>query len=127
MTGQPLQHDVTTSAPLQALVGELQGRHGTCINSVLFYGSCLRSGNVFDGLVDLYVIVDSYRACYGSSWQALANWLLPPNVFYIELPVADKTLRCKYTVISSADLERGASRWFQSYIWGRFTQPVDII
>ena len=112
---------------LQYLVDALLSRHGSGINSMLFYGSCLRSGNVFDGLVDLYLIVDNYRSFYGNRRQALANWILPPNVLYIELPVGENTLRCKYTVVSSADFERGASRWFETYIWGRFTQPVDVI
>ena len=36
-------------------------------------------------------------------------------------------VRCKYAVLSMADLERGVSRnWFESYIWGRFCQPVAV-
>jgi hypothetical protein len=32
------------------------------VQAVLFYGSCLRSGAARGGMVDLYVIVDRYRA-----------------------------------------------------------------
>ncbi len=36
-------------------------------------------------------------------------------------------VRCKYAVLSMADLERGVSRdWFESYLWGRFCQPVAV-
>ena len=95
------------SAALDALLDALRRRHGACVNAVLLYGSCLRSGDLYDGLVDLYLIVDRYRDIYPSRRKAFANWLLPPNVFYIELPVDDRTVRAKYAVLSDRDLRRG--------------------
>ena len=73
---------------------------------------CLRSGDIYDGLLDLYLICDSYRAAYRRLLPAAANWLLPPNVFYAEQkPVYNaaggKTLRSKVTVISIRDFQRG--------------------
>jgi hypothetical protein len=113
------------SPALHALVDALLGRHGGAVNAILFYGSCLRSGDLFDGLVDLYLIVDSYSGFYAHKARALANWLLPPNVFYTEIRVAERVMRAKYAVLSSADLRNGTSRrWFHSYLWGRFTQPT---
>ncbi len=112
------------SPALGLLVDTLRERHGDTIDAVLFYGSCLRSGDLFDGLVDLYLIVDDYRHFYGAGLRAAANRLLPPNVFYIEIPVDDRVLRAKYAVLSKADLRRGTRRWFHSYLWGRFTQPI---
>jgi hypothetical protein len=124
-TNPVLQSAPPDSPALHALVDALRGRHGEAVNAILFYGSCLRSGDLFDGLVDLYLIVDSYTACYARRTRALANWLLPPNVFYTEIPVADRVVRAKYAVLSSADLRNGSSRrWFHSYLWGRFTQPT---
>jgi hypothetical protein len=114
------------SPALDALVNTLRDRHGTSVNAILLYGSCLRSGDLYDGLVDLYLIVDRYRDIYPSRRKAFANWLLPPNVFYIELPVDDRTVRAKYAVLSDRDLRRGTTRWFHSYLWGRFTQPTAI-
>jgi len=120
-----LQPAPPDSPALQALIDALRRRHGETVNAILFYGSCLRSGDLFDGLVDLYLIVDSYTAFYARKTRALANWLLPPNVFYTEIRVADRVMRAKYAVISSADLRNGTSRrWFHSYLWGRFTQPT---
>jgi len=110
---------------LAALLQKLRERHHGAVNSILIYGSCLRSGDIFDGLVDLYLICDSYRSAYASRGLALSNWLLPPNVFYAEIECEGKTLRSKCALISTADFCRGCSpRWFESYIWGRFAQPT---
>lgn len=112
---------------LTGLVESLREKHGDCVSAVLFYGSCLRSGDPYDGLVDLYLIVDDYR-CANPGWlKAAWNWLLPPNVFYAELAQDKRVLRCKYAVLSRADLIKGTSqRWFHSYLWGRFSQPAAI-
>jgi len=120
-----LQPAAPDSPALDALVDALRRRHGEAVNAILFYGSCLRSGDLFDGLVDLYLVVDDYTAFYGRNARALANWLLPPNVFYTEIAVGNRKLRAKYAVLSNADLRGGTSRrWFHSYLWGRFTQPT---
>jgi hypothetical protein len=117
-----------TDPALSTLLEGLRERHHGAINTVLLYGSCLRSGDVFDGLVDLYLVCDDYRAAYGHRGLALANWLLPPNVFYVEIEHEGRTLRSKYALISTADFRKGCSaRWFTPYIWGRFTQPVAIV
>lgn len=110
---------------LAALRYAVAKRFGDSLAGVLFYGSCLRSGDVTDGLVDLYVVVDGYRAAYGRSLLAAFNWLLPPNVFYLEVDVPRGRVRAKYAVLSMDDLLRGTSdRWFHPYLWGRFAQPV---
>jgi hypothetical protein len=113
---------------LAQLLEELRDRHHDAIAGILLYGSCLRSGNIYDGLLDLYLVCDNYRAAYGAGPLAVANWLLPPNVFYAESSREGKTLRSKVTVISLADFRRGCSTaWFESYIWGRFAQPTLIL
>ncbi len=114
------------SPELTEFVAGLRAHYGDSICSVLLYGSCLRSGDVFDGIVDLYLICDNYRSAYSSTGLALGNWVLPPNVFYREQGFAERTLRAKVSVISLRDFRRGCSRaWFESYIWGRFAQPVE--
>jgi len=93
--------------------------------AILFYGSCLRSGNDRGGIIDFYVLVDSYRETYPSAFWALLNKLLPPNVFYIEAPLDERRVRAKYAILSMQDFQVGTStKWFHSYIWGRFAQPV---
>ena len=125
-----IRQESSREAPdgVRALVEVLLNRYGEVIQAILFYGSCFRTGDDTDGLVDLYVIVDSYRAALPNRLQAMANKLLPPNVFYLELPVRDQVVRTKYAVLSLKDFQRGTSRqWFHSYLWGRFAQPAGLL
>ena len=116
------------SPALGVLIDEILARHGETGQAVLFYGSCLRTGDEFEGLVDLYLLVDDYSAAYKSRWQALINWLLPPNVYYLETEFEERILRTKYAVLSLADFQKGTSRrWFHSYLWGRFCQPTALL
>ena len=115
------------SPAIHALADRLLADHGDAIEAILFYGSCLRTGEDRGGLVDLYVLVDRYRAIESRSLLAALNKLLPPNVFYIEVPFEDRFVRAKYAVLSLRDFRAGASTWFHSYIWGRFAQPVGLI
>ncbi len=117
----------TPHPALEALRSRLSERYGGNLQAVLYYGSCLRGGNPFDGLVDLYVIVDDYRAAYPGRWMALLNALLPPNVFYMEQKLPEGVLRAKYAVFSRNDLEKGCVRWFHSYVWARLAQPTGLL
>ncbi|HVG82556.1 MAG TPA: hypothetical protein VNB28_09775 [Methylomirabilota bacterium] len=108
-------------------VGErLRQRHGASVGAVLFYGSCLRSGSDRDSLLDLYLLVDSYGDCYpGRPVAALANRLLPPNVFYYECGWRGRTVRAKYAVISFEDFAAAARpSAILPAIWARFSQPT---
>ena len=112
-------------AALEPMLAEIRRRHGTAVAAILFYGSCLRKARPDDGVLDFYVLVDSYRAAYPSVALAWANALLPPNVFYCQVDAGGRTLRAKYAVISTDDFRRGASlAWLQSIIWARFCQPA---
>ena len=122
------ESDRQPSSALRALINEILERHGEAGQAILFYGSCLRSGDEFEGLVDLYLLVDNYHSAYKSRWQALINWLLPPNVYYLEFEFEGKVVRTKYAVLSLADFKKGTSRrWFHSYLWGRFCQPTALL
>jgi len=89
-----------TPAGLNPLVEAILARHGEAVQAILFYGSCLRAGQEKEGIVDLYVIVDTYRSAYGQAWFSLLNWLLPPNVFYLEVPDGEGKIRAKYAVLT---------------------------
>ncbi|HFD13045.1 MAG TPA: hypothetical protein ENJ32_11350 [Crenotrichaceae bacterium] len=104
-------------------------RYGDATQAILYYGSCLRSENPYDGLIDLYVLVDDYLSAYKNKWlPAFFNRLLPPNVFYLEIPVGEQTIRAKYALISINDFDKATSpAWFHSYIWGRFSQPSRLL
>ncbi|MGE0683640.1 MAG: hypothetical protein AB7P69_22420 [Candidatus Binatia bacterium] len=102
---------------------EIRRHHGDAVAAILFYGSCLR-GNTLDGVLDFYVLVDSYRAAYASPFLTVLNTALPPNVFYLEVQDDRQTLRAKYAVISRADFQHAATlRSVHAIVWGRFCQP----
>ncbi len=116
------------SPELDLLAKALVEKYSGAVRAVLFYGSCLQRGDPFDGLVDLYVLVDSYRHAHGANLSSLTNYLLPPNVYYHEDTYGDRTIRVKYAVISLSQFRRACSmRWFHSYFWGRFCQPSAIV
>jgi hypothetical protein len=106
------------------LAQEIQRRHERAAAAIVFYGSCLRRES-HEGVLDFYLLVDSYRAAYAKKLLAAANALLPPNVFYLEMESPLGTLRCKYAVISIRDFEAGTGgRSVRSSLWARFCQPA---
>lgn len=122
------QSNQAVSPDFALLADALTTRFGVSLDAVILYGSCLHSACSLDeGIADLYVVVDSYRDAYPERYLSALNAWLPPNVFYLEVPHQEKTLRAKYAVISTADFERGAQVWFHSYIWARFAQPSRLL
>ena len=120
-----LRQPVTSGT--HALVTRVRERFGTAVRGVLLYGSCLRRRSD-EGVLDLYVLVDSYRSAYPGRGLALMNRLLPPNVFYLETKLGEQTVRAKYAVLSLADLTRGTTgATFEPYFWARFAQPCALV
>src|SRR4051795_12432297 len=85
-----------------AMAGAIAAKHGAASRAVLFYGSCLREKQLDGLMLDFYLIVSDYRTAYKKRWLALANRLIPPNVFYFERD----GLAAKYAVLSEADFDR---------------------
>lgn len=112
---------------IMALADAARERHGASVRAVLLYGSSMRTGNVHDGLADLYLLVDDYRSAFNRLSLAFLNWLLPPNVFYLEVPFEGHVLRAKYAVLRLSDFARGTEKWFHSYLWGRFCQKSVLV
>jgi len=97
---------------------------GPAVAAVLFHGSCLREGVGQDRILDLYLLVDDYRSAHASILARLANAALPPNVYYAETEIGERTVRAKYAVLSLPALERRTRRdAFHPYFWARFCQP----
>lgn len=111
----------------RALTDALRARYGAAVVAILLYGSCLRR-TTDEGLVDLYILVDDYQHLPGTALQRMLHHVLPPTVFYLEIPFDARLVRAKYAVMSLAEFERGTSpRWFHSYLWGRFAQPTGVL
>jgi hypothetical protein len=105
---------------VSTLAEAIAAKHGSASRAVLFYGSCLREQQ-FDGLMlDFYLIVSDYRAAYDRRWLAVANRLIPPNVFHFE----KDGLTAKYAVLSEEDFQRLNGPETRSVsVWARFAQP----
>jgi predicted nucleotidyltransferase len=117
------------AGPSISAVGEAaRRRHGPGVVAVLFYGSCLRGGGDVGHIVDLYLLADSYEEVHRGPLMRVFNRLLPPNVYYIETPFGDRTVRAKYALLTLEQFERlVARRTLQSYFWARFAQPTAVL
>lgn len=112
------------SAAVVAAAEEIRRRHGESVGACLFYGSCLRDGQDENRVLDFYALVDSYRAFHGRRFMAFLNALVPPNVYYLEMPFEDRVVRAKYAVVSLDALARDAtSAALVPTIWARMAQP----
>ena len=115
------------SSDFHVLVEALKARFGSSLDAVLLYGSCLRTLEIGEGVVDFYAVVSDYASAYPERYLGYLNACLPPNVFYLEVSEQGKTFRAKYAVLSLADFERGTRQWFHSYVWARFAQPSRLL
>jgi hypothetical protein len=114
-----------------ALADAIRERHGA-IAAILFYGSCLRQpasdATPPEGILDFYVVVDRYRDAYPGRLLALANAVLPPNVFHAVTSWRGEPVRAKYAVISMAQFRCGLSQAsLQTSLWARFAQPCRLV
>src|SRR5438445_7713766 len=99
-------------------------KHAPASRAVLFYGSCLRQKQLEGLMLDFYLIVSDYRAAFGKRWLAIANRLIPPNVFYFE----HDGLAAKYAVLSEADFRRlNGPETSSVSVWARFAQPSRLV
>jgi hypothetical protein len=108
-------------ARVSAIAAAIAAEHGAASRAVLFYGSCLREKQLDGLMLDFYLIVSNYGQAYDRRWLALANRLVPPNVFYFE----KDGLAAKYAVLSEADLHRECGPGARSTsVVARFAQPA---
>ena len=112
------------SPAVLAMTRAIVARHQASSEACLFYGSCLRDRADRDRVLDFYLLVDDYRSFHGAFLPALINRLLPPNVYYIETPFEQRTLRAKYAVVSLDGFEtRCTARALLPTLWARMAQP----
>ena len=122
LVGDELRTPVDTR--VAAIGSAIAAKHGQASRAVLFYGSCLRERELDGRMLDFYLIVSDYRLAYGKRWLAVANRLIPPNVFYFE----HDGLAAKYAVLSEPDFAHECSRnaWTVSTA-ARFAQPSRLV
>ena len=107
-----------------AMAAAIAGRYPGSARAVLFYGSCLRERELDGLMLDFYLIVSDYGDAYSRRWMALANRLIPPNVF----PFQHDGLIAKYAVLSEADFDRlNGPETRNVSVWARFAQPSRLV
>lgn len=135
MTSQDIRRLITHEldrAPggeVAAMAMQLQARPG--VAAVLFYGNMLREAGA-GGLMDFYVLTESDAAYHGVGLSALANRLLPPNVYFAELeqseaesPEGQSTVSAKVAVMRlGAFHARMQPDVWDTTLWARFSQPA---
>ena len=110
--------------PVSQMAAAIAAQHPGAARAVLFYGSCLRERQLEGRMLDFYLIVSSYREAYGKRWLAVANRLIPPNVF----PFTFNGLAAKYAVLSEADFLRlSGPETLSVSVWARFAQPSRLV
>jgi hypothetical protein len=109
---------------VSTLAEAIAAKHGSASRAVLFYGSCLREQRLDGLMLDFYLIVSDYRAAYDRRWLAVANRLIPPNVFHF----GKDGLTAKYAVLSEEDFRRLNGPETRSVsVWARFAQPSRLV
>ena len=103
-----------------AMAAAIAAQYPGSARAVLFYGSCLRESELDGLMLDFYLIVSDYSDAYPKRWMAVANRLIPPNVF----PFQHGGLIAKYAVLSEADFHRlNGPETRNVSVWARFAQP----
>jgi hypothetical protein len=112
----------------RAFAEHLCTHYGSATAAVIFYGSCLRQATDEGLILDFYVVVDRMISALKNPASAGFGHLLPPNVYYHEIPFENRTLRAKVAVISANKFLRGTGPLaFTSALWARFAQPAAIL
>ena len=112
--------DPRAAAMARAIAAQYPGS----ARAVLFYGSCLRESELDGLMLDFYLIVSDYSDAYPKRWMAVANRLIPPNVF----PFQHDGLIAKYAVLSEADFDRlNGAETHNVSVWARFAQPSRLV
>lgn len=115
---QPVDPRVTDMA------AALARQYAGSARAILFYGSCLRETQLDGLMLDFYLIVSHYGDAFEKGWMALANCLIPPNVF----PFQHDGLVAKYAVLSEDDFHRlNGPETRNVSVWARFAQPSRLV
>ena len=113
---------------IDKFIEALNQQYGTALLAIVFYGSCVRTKQYQDAVLDFYVVVNCYREAYNKISYSVLNKLLPPNVFFMQVNVNGQSYQAKYAVVSQADLDKNTGmRAFHPYFWARFAQPFKLI
>jgi hypothetical protein len=115
----------------EAFTRHFRETFGPALIAVIAYGSCRSDATRrASSIYDFFLICDDYRAFHGKGRDAFLNRIVPPNIYYLELPAADPKsppLACKYNVMSLAHvLSETSAAARDIYLIGRLGKRVGI-
>lgn len=114
-------------ADVQEAARDIVARYGDAVAAVLFYGSGLRDATDTSVIIDLYVLVDDYRAVFPCFASALAARLLPPSVLFLPAN-APGNAGFKVAVIARRPFRaRLTPESRDTTLWARFCQPAILV
>lgn len=117
--------DQPADKTVEAMVEKFSKRRG--VAAVLFYGNRLREADA-NGLLDLYVLIDSNRAYHGLGVSAFFNSVLPPNVYFEEIESDAGSVGAKVAVMTLSSFRRKMShKSLDTTLWARFSQPACLV
>ena len=112
-----------------SMASAIRDKHGATVQAFVFYGSGLREADNLEKMLDYYVLTQSYSDVHGVGPKALASFLLPPSVHFLEATDTDnQPMSSKYSIVSLPGFLRrvqGGAR--EPMIWARFSQPCLIM
>ena len=123
------EQSATPPARAIAMAEAIRAKHGDTVQAFVFYGSGLREADNIEKMLDYYVLTQSYKDVHGFGPKALASFMLPPSVHFLEaVDPNDQPMSSKYSIVSLPAFERrvsGGAR--EPMIWARFSQPCLIM
>jgi len=96
------------------------------VAAVLLYGNRLRDP-ASGGLLDFYVLTEADGAYHGRSLAALANRLLPPNVYHEEIATPLPATAKVAVLRLEAFRHRMRRESWDTTLWARFAQPAVLL
>lgn len=121
----------SAAPPVRAasMASAIRNKHGETVQAFVFYGSGLREADNPEKMLDYYVLTQSYSDVHGAGPKALASFLLPPSVHFLEAHDSNgQPMSSKYSIVSLPGFLRrvtGGAR--EPMIWARFSQPCLIM
>jgi len=123
-----ISNRITGDIPLEveSFVNTFLKSYKDNILAILFYGSCLRTGNFKNNVADFYIIVSEFPK--KQKLDRYLSYFLPPNVYYLEIPCRHEILKAKYGIFTLQQFRKMSSiNSFQPYLWARLVQPIQLV
>jgi hypothetical protein len=115
---------------VKPFVDHFRRKFGRELAAIVFYGSKLHEKLASEtSFYDFYLICDDYERFFTRRRDRWLARLLPPNIYYLELPVREGgKASCKYCVISLKDLQDAVSPQAKDlYHLGRFSKRIAVV